>query len=554
MKNKILLYFAPLFAISATGINFHYVKSGEKTIVKNDILIQSEKIEEDVNKDLIRAQQDSLNQKDLFYVTEYRLDNERKYTGYVDSTYCPQSFGTLTWIYTNCVYTGEFLDGMYSGSGTFEWKNEGNMLIGSWENNEPTYGMLRYANTMRYIGNFKNFTFEGKGLFDWTTYNNDGSLKSAGWLYEGQFKAGTMAGCYGRITMNRTGTGSGIYYFEGLMSGFPTISANQLGKGKIVFDDKSVYVGQVLYDGTNYYRHGKGEQFFFDVSHFTGASAGGDMRDRIYSYVGEFDRSGWMKGNGVFYFCDNSKNPTSYITGYWDGMTRTGNWVSTKTPKIKNEWKSTSEIEWVHEYYAKLRGYVDIYKDVSMDGKLLMLGPSTLEYWYSSKEDLQPEYDSYNFGIGGSGPLFWRENIDLLDDLTGCPDKILFSEGTNDLAANRTTVAQLLDNMVEIVEKLHAKFPSATIYIQSTNPCASRWNIVNQNLEEDAGLLNIANNYSYVKFIDVFPHYFSNEPVSSYYLEGYGYLKTDMYREDELHFNEKGYELFAMIIKEGLSS
>ena len=552
MKTKIALLFLPFFATSLTGCSFSHVEEPEVVIEKNEILVLSDEIEKNTNDDMNKAKNDASNNDALFYVTEYRLDNERKYTGYVDSSYCPQSFGTLTWIFTNCVYTGEFLNGNYSGSGTFEWRNENNILIGSWENNEPTYGMLRYANTMRYIGNFKNFTFEGKGLFDWTTYNNDGSLKDYGWLYEGQFKAGTIAGCYGRITMNRTGTGSGIYYFEGLMSGFPAISPNQQGKGKIVFDDNSVYVGQILYDGSNYYRHGRGEQFFYYVAEYTGATAGGNMRDKIYSYVGEFDRSGWIRGNGVMYFCDTNLVPTCYITGFWIGMTRMSDWTSSTPPKIKTEWQSTSEAEWVSEYYAKLKGYVDINKDVSLNGKVLMLGPSTLEFWTTSKQDLSPEYDSLNFGIGGSGPLFWNENLDVLDSLSGCPSKILFVVGNNDIAANRTTLNEMIANTHEIVEKLHSKYSTATIYLTTNNPCESRWNLNDAVLALNQDLLTYTNSQSYLKLIDVFPHFFGTTS-NAFYLEGYGYLRTDLFRADKLHYNDAGYAMYANIIKEGLS-
>lgn len=553
MRSKDILFLLPFFVASSIGVGLTCATKINKSSPKNEVLAQSEQIEQDVNDELILANEEAENNDELFYVTEYRLDTERKYTGYVDSSYIPQSFGTLTWIYTNCVYTGEFLDGLYSGCGTFEWRNEGNVLIGSWENNEPTYGMLRYSNTMRYIGHFKNFTFDGKGLFDWTTYNNDGSLKENGWLYEGQFKAGTIAGCYGRITMNRTGTGSGVYYFEGLMSGFPAISPNQQGKGKIVFDDGSVYVGQILYDGSNYYRHGRGEQFFYNVTGYTGATAGGDMRDKIYSYVGDFNRTGWMKGNGVVYFCDNDLKPTSYITGFWDGFSRISDWASANAPKIKDEWKSTSERQWVHEYYAKLRGYVDMNKDESLDGKVLLLGPSTIEYWYTSKQDLSPEYNSLNFGIGGAGPQFFNENLDLLDELTGCPDKILFSTANNDLAANRTSLNQMIANVKEIVEKLHSKFSSATVYLTSNVSCESRWYLNEETLAFNEDISTYASSKDYVKYINVMPSFFGTTP-NNFYLEGYGYLRTDLFRDDKLHYNNEGYTIYANLIKEGLSA
>ena len=95
MKNKIALLFLPFFATSLTGCNFSHVEEPEVVIEKNEILVLSDEIEKNTNDDMTKAKNDAANNGELFYVTEYRLDNERKYTGYVDSSYCPQSFGTL---------------------------------------------------------------------------------------------------------------------------------------------------------------------------------------------------------------------------------------------------------------------------------------------------------------------------------------------------------------------------------------------------------------------------------------------------------------------------
>ena len=44
-------------------------------------------------------------------VTDYMLDEERKYTGtLVDGK--PEGEGTLEWVLTNCAYTGEFSNGV----------------------------------------------------------------------------------------------------------------------------------------------------------------------------------------------------------------------------------------------------------------------------------------------------------------------------------------------------------------------------------------------------------------------------------------------------------
>ena len=142
-------------------------------------------------------------------VTDYMLDEERKYTGtLVDGK--PEGEGTLEWILTNCVYTGEFSDGVYEGEGVFEWHDTGDRLEGTFSNGAPITGKYTYANTMSYEGEFNmEWQFEGEGIFDWNTYNADGSVKAYGWKYEGEFRNGSPEGCRGKVTFNQEGKGEG---------------------------------------------------------------------------------------------------------------------------------------------------------------------------------------------------------------------------------------------------------------------------------------------------------------------------------------------------------
>lgn len=126
--------------------------------------------------------------------------------------------------------------------------------------------------------------------------------------------------------------------------------------------------------------------------------------------------------------------------GTWNGMSRIGEWSGEwKEEYLLDKWKSLKEIDWKHEFFRKLEGYIEAESDKDMTGKTLLLGTSTFEYWYTSKEDLSPEYDSINFGVGGSTAKWWNENAELLKGVKGCPEQILLFIGGNDVASSYST-------------------------------------------------------------------------------------------------------------------
>ena len=489
-------------------------------------------------------------------VTDYMLDEERKYTGrLVDGK--PEGEGTLEWVLTNCAYTGEFSNGVYEGKGVFEWNSTGDKLEGIFSCGTPITGKYTYANTMSYEGEFNTeWKFEGEGIFDWNTYNADGSVKAYGWKYEGEFKNGSPEGCRGKVTFNQEGKGEGVYWFEGEMSGFPEVKKGQQGRGYIVYPDKSTYEGGIYYTSEGEWsRYGEGTQNFFYTT-FTGASAGGEASDKIYCYVGEFDgrNYSWMYGNGVMYFSDISGNPTGYIKGTWNGMSRIGEWSGEwKEEYLLDKWKSLKEIDWKHEFFRKLEGYIEAESDKDMTGKTLLLGTSTFEYWYTSKEDLSPEYDSINFGVGGSTAKWWNENAELLKGVKGCPEQILLFIGGNDVASSYST-EDIVAWSQSFIGKLKEYFPQSKIVFVSLQTALIRWNQREQVKEVNAAVKSWIETEENIYFLDIYDYLYDSQAQSgTYYDAEYGALRTDVWQADKLHLNTLGYELFTKAIKEKLS-
>lgn len=486
-------------------------------------------------------------------VSDYMLDGERKFTGtLVDGK--PSGEGTLEWVLTNCVYTGGFKDGLYSGEGKFEWRNTGDVLEGTFAEGAPVSGTYTYANTMSYTGGFNSaWQFHGLGTFDWNTYRADGSVLAYGWLYEGEFRNGSPAGCVGKVTFNQQGTGFGIYWFEGEMSGFPEVKREQQGKGKIVFDDGSWYEGDVLYtaDG-QWLRYGEGMQDFFHTT-FTGASAGGSASDKISMYIGSFDalNYSWMYGNGVMCFADPSGNPTGYIRGTWNGLIRVGPYTGEWSEDILPEaWRGTQELSYTDTYTALFNGYMEQYKNTDMTGKLLMVGDSQFsrEMFAQAEELFADEFDAVNIAIGGTTSDWWSSKLDEL--ILGEPEYVLVHVGGNDIRVGDSLESAIADTKA-LMDDLAVKYPNAKLFYVSgiVGVFDYESNFARDEIAINDAMKAYAEEGGYT-YLDVFPVLFKADGTGIYE-EGYGYLQASLF-VDKLHLTAAGYDLWGEAIKNAL--
>lgn len=493
------------------------------------------------------------------YVTNQMLDSERRYTGYVNEAGQPHGFGTLVWIYTNCVYTGEFLNGEYSGSGTFEWKNSGDVLIGTWKNNAPVHGMLRYSNTMRYVGGFKkgtdgSFQFHGQGVFDWNTYNADNSIKEYGWLYEGEFKDGGAAGCFGKLTYTAGRTGDpGYQWVEGEMSALGTVKDNQKVNGRINYNDKSYYIGDLWHStGVNYIRKGIGRCFFAEMS--TGLVDGdycGVPFENAYVdyYHGDFDEesdSKWIYGNGIWYLRNKANgNPYTYIKGYWFGGNKIG--AYTGNLEIDPEFVGLDEHSFAM-YDFKVNRYSNLYKnDGDMD--VCFAGDSFIEFWRGKYEENgvvidnfntganyasdMAGYNTYNVGIGGTISYLWRDWADQLI-LSHHPKKVVIHLGFNDLHMGGT-IESTLNNMKTLVEYLLSQGVQH-VYIMSVenSPAFTSYKQKENNYNSQLQTyINSNENLTYINSNALF----NESNFSTYFIS------------DGVHLNAAGYSLVVNLFK-----
>nr|WP_298928178.1 GDSL-type esterase/lipase family protein [uncultured Allomuricauda sp.] len=177
---------------------------------------------------------------------------------------------------------------------------------------------------------------------------------------------------------------------------------------------------------------------------------------------------------------------------------------------------------------------VDSIWDSSMN-TIVFTGSSSIRLW----EDLQtrfPEHQILNTGFGGSQSSDLEHFLDELI-LNYTPIKVFIYEGDNDISAKRKPKA-IIGTMEDILEDLHQKRPEMEIVLISAKPSISRWHLKGRYKRLNKQLSKLASNTNGVEFADVWNIMLNKRK-----------LKTDLFIEDGLHMNVKGYDLWYEVIK-----
>lgn len=172
------------------------------------------------------------------------------------------------------------------------------------------------------------------------------------------------------------------------------------------------------------------------------------------------------------------------------------------------------------------------YKSTSF---ILFTGSSTIRMWKSLPEDFAGK-PVVNHGFGGS------EMSDLLYFSTELilkykPRQIFIYEGDNDINSSKTT-AQILSSADSLIKAIRKFLPATPIYFISAKPSKARWHLKDKYLEYNTALKNFASKQKEVYFIDLW------KPM----MDKSGVVQQDIFIEDGLHMNDKGYAIWKKVI------
>jgi len=172
---------------------------------------------------------------------------------------------------------------------------------------------------------------------------------------------------------------------------------------------------------------------------------------------------------------------------------------------------------------------------------IVLTGSSSIMYW---NEDAPADLAPLTVIPRGFGGSVMNDVLHYLDRvvLRYKPRAVLIYEGDNDTGRNNIPNDQIIEQLEQIIARVHEELPGARIYVLSVKPSVARvatWPIA-QALNE---------RYQQIATRDPLVHYID---VATPFLNKDGSVMTDIFVDDNLHLNEKGYDIWAASVREVL--
>lgn len=169
---------------------------------------------------------------------------------------------------------------------------------------------------------------------------------------------------------------------------------------------------------------------------------------------------------------------------------------------------------------------------------IVVTGASSIRRWHPTiKEDLAP-LTIIPRGFGGStmeDALYWLDRVALVYK----PRAIVVYEGDNDTGRYQVPPAKIAEQFEAIVKKIHAALPKTRVYVIGIKPSVSRWEVWPVSVKANDLLKAIAAKDDLVDYID----------VATTMLQPDGHVMTDIFVEDNLHLNPKGYRIWTAAVR-----
>ncbi|MEO9513855.1 MAG: GDSL-type esterase/lipase family protein [Flavobacteriaceae bacterium] len=172
---------------------------------------------------------------------------------------------------------------------------------------------------------------------------------------------------------------------------------------------------------------------------------------------------------------------------------------------------------------------------VSSEETIIFTGSSSIRMWHDLQKRF-PNVQIANTGFGGSQAkdlaLYQNELI-----LNYAPKKVFIYEGDNDINAKQRPKV-IIQTLEEILDNLHQKIPNLEVVLISAKPSISRWHLRGKYRRFNKKLNTLALKRDKVSYTNVWNIMLSGRK-----------LRKDLFIEDGLHMNSKGYDLWYQVLK-----
>jgi lysophospholipase L1-like esterase len=163
-------------------------------------------------------------------------------------------------------------------------------------------------------------------------------------------------------------------------------------------------------------------------------------------------------------------------------------------------------------------------------GCILFVGSSSIRFWSTLKTDF-PGLPVVNRGFGGSE---LADSVHFADRIVFPyePREVVVYAGANDLAKGKSPEI-VLGDFAALFTKIHERLPNSRVVLIATAPNPSRWANVGNMRKFNSLAREYCQQHGAI-FVDVF----------SLMLGPDGQPKPDIFRDDRLHMNAKGYAIW----------
>ena len=171
-------------------------------------------------------------------------------------------------------------------------------------------------------------------------------------------------------------------------------------------------------------------------------------------------------------------------------------------------------------------------------GKILFVGSSSFTKW-KDVQNYFTEYPIINRGFGGSVLSdVIRYEKDIIFPYQ--PKQIVIYCGENDVASSDTVTGKIvLERFKKLYEDIREQFPKTSVVFISLKPSPSRWQMKDRMIESNKLIKKYLKKKKHTTFISVWKSM----------LDADGKPIADIFIEDKLHMNAKGYAIWQKLIE-----
>lgn len=171
-------------------------------------------------------------------------------------------------------------------------------------------------------------------------------------------------------------------------------------------------------------------------------------------------------------------------------------------------------------------------------GQILFIGSSSFTRWTSVQEAF-PNHRILNRGFGGSSLGDVGRYLDAIV-FPYQPSQVVMYCGENDFAASPDlSYGIVVDRFKGVFREIRKRLPRTPFAYVSMKPSPSRWNLAFKFTAANAAIREFLSTQPRTAFVDVWPVMLGTD----------GLPKPEIYVEDKLHMNEKGYALWTPLIE-----